>query len=155
MAILAVNADDARRVRVAEWIAETLRGYGLQIKVEKVPQKDFAKFLEEGKFDRCLGQTKLSPNMDLSAFFADGGSLSYGELADETLYYMNQEALANSGNYYNLHEQIMENGNLIPLVFRGYAVYATRGVVTELTPARDNLFYYDTGRTLEDAFTTE
>ena len=155
MAILAVNADDARRVRVAEWIAETLRGYGLQIKVEKVPQKDFAKFLEEGEFDLYLGQTKLSPNMDLSAFFADGGSLSYGGLADDTLYYMNQEALANSGNYYNLHEQIMENGNLIPLVFRGYAVYASRGVVTALTPARDNLFYYNTGRTMKDAFATE
>ena len=154
-AILAVNADDARRVRVAEWIAETLRSYGLQIKVEKVPQKDFATFLKEGKFDLYLGQTKLSPNMDLTAFFGEGGSLSYGDLADDTLYYMNQEALANSGNYYNLHEQVMENGHLIPLVFRGYAVYATRGVVTELDPARDSLFYYDTGRTLADAFATE
>jgi hypothetical protein len=49
----------------------------------------------------------------------------------------------------------MENGHLIPLVFHGYAVYATRGVVTELDPARDSLFYYDTGRTLADAFATE
>lgn len=155
IAVLAVNADDARRVRVAEWIAETLRGYGLQIRLEKIPEEEFEEYLEEGKFDLYLGQTKLSPNMDLSAFFADGGSLSYGELADDTLYYMNQEALANSGNYYNLHEQIMENGNLIPLLFRSYAVYATRGVVTALTPARDGLFYYDTGRTLEDAFVTE
>jgi len=128
---------------------------GLKVTMLELSQEDYVYNLANRNYDIYVGQTKLSPNMDLSAFFADGGSLSYGELADETLYYMNQEALANSGNYYNLHEQIMENGNLIPLVFRGYAVYATRGVVTELTPARDNLFYYDTGRTLEDAFTTE
>ena len=68
---------------------------------------------------------------------------------------MNQEALANSGNRYNLHEQIMEEGNLIPVLFRSYAIYATRGVVTDLTPARDHIFYYSTGRTLADALITD
>ena len=64
---------------------------------------------------------------------------------------MNQEALANSGNYYNLHEEIMEEGYLIPLLFRSYAIYATRGVLTTLAPARDHIFFYSTGRTLADA----
>ena len=150
-AVLAVNANDTLRVRVARRIAADLEQYGLKVRVEEVPSKEFADFLEEGKFDLYLGQTKLSPNMDLSAFFEEDGALSYGGLADAALYAMNQEALANSGNRYNLHEQIMEDGNLIPILFRSYAIYATRGVVTELTPARDQIFFYSTGRTLADA----
>ena len=154
-AVLAVNANDTLRVRVARRIAEDLGQYGLNVRVEEVPSDEFAEYLEEGKFDLYLGQTKLSPNMDLSAFFAEEGALSYGGLTDAALYAMNQEALANSGNRYNLHEQIMEEGNLIPLLFRSYAIYATRGVLTDLTPARDHIFYYSTGRSLADALITE
>lgn len=154
-AIFAVNGDDALRVRVAEFLVDTLNASGLKIRLEKVPEKEFRAYLQEGKFDLYLGQTKLSPNMDLSAFFSENGSLSYGDLADTTLFALNQKALANRGNFYNLHEQIMANGNLIPILMRGYAIYATRGVVTALTPARDHIFYYSTGRKLSDALTAE
>ena len=39
--------------------------------------------------------------------------------------------------------------------YQGTPIYATRGVVTDLTPARDHIFYYSTGRTLADALITE
>jgi peptide/nickel transport system substrate-binding protein len=154
-AILAVNGDDALRVRVAQRIADAFTAAGLPVRLEKVAEKDFQTFLKTGKYDLYLGQTKLSPNMDLSAFFSEGGNLSYGGLADTTLFALNQKALANKGNFYNLHEQIMKNGNLIPILFRSYAIYATRGTVTALTPARDHIFHYSTGRSLADALITE
>jgi peptide/nickel transport system substrate-binding protein len=155
VAVFAVNGDDALRVRVAEYLTEVLTEAGLQIRLEKVPEKKFKAFLEEGKFDLYLGQTKLSPNMDLTAFFAENGSLSYGDLDNTAMLALNQKALANIGNFYNLHEQIMANGNLIPILTHSYAIYATRGVVTELTPARDHIFYYSTGRRLSDALITD
>ena len=154
VAVFAVNGDDALRVRVAEYLTEVLTEAGLQIRLEKVPEKKFKAFLEEGKFDLYLGQTKLSPNMDLTAFFAENGSLSYGDLDNTAMLALNQKALANIGNFYNLHEQIMANGNLIPILTHSYAIYATRGVVTELTPARDHIFYYSTSRRLSDALIT-
>lgn len=154
-AIFAVNGDDALRVRVAKYLVDMLNASGLKVRLEEVPEKKFRAYLEEGKFDLYLGQTKLSPNMDLTAFFSEGGNLSYGDLADTTLLALNQKALANRGNFYNLHEQIMANGNLIPILTLSYAIYATRGVVTELAPARDHIFYYSTGRKLSDALTME
>ena len=39
----------------------------------------------------------------------------------------------------------------MPLIFCSYAVYATRGALSDLKPARDNVFYYTVGRTAEDA----
>ena len=39
----------------------------------------------------------------------------------------------------------------LAILFCNYAVYATRGLLTELQPARDNVFFYTLGRTDEDA----
>ena len=45
----------------------------------------------------------------------------------------------------------MEDGRLCPLVFRTYAVYATRGVATNLLPGLDNVFHTANSRQLADA----
>jgi ABC-type transport system substrate-binding protein len=159
--VLLVNRDDEVRTQVAQAIAGMLRECGFQVTVRREATKSFLTCLEKNKtdknaeYDLYLGQTKLSQNMDLSAFFAEAGSLSYGGMDDPALYAMSLEALANRGNYNTLHEMIMDDGMLIPVLFRSYAVYATRGQVTALRPARDNILYYDVGRTLESAFVNE
>ena len=148
---LLLNSDDSLRLRVGRNIAKMLREYGLEVTVLEMTSAKFKEHLLWGEYDLYLGQTKLSANMDLSPFFRQYGSLNYGNLTDSTIYAMAREALANSGNYYNLHEMVMEDAQLIPILFRSYAVYATRGLVTDLEPARDNLFFYTLDRTMADA----
>jgi hypothetical protein len=63
---------------------------------------------------------------------------------------MCKEALENSGNYYNLHQMVLRNGQLIPVLFRSYAVYADRGLAGDMEPSRDNVFYYSMGRSIAD-----
>jgi hypothetical protein len=45
----------------------------------------------------------------------------------------------------------MNDGRLVPILVRSYAVYAIRGLLTGLTPARDNIFYYSLGKTMSGA----
>ena len=130
------------------------RGENVVTRLELTTAK-FTEHLIWGEYDLYLGQTKMSPNMDLTPYFKQYGSLNYGGMTDTTIHAMAREALANSGNYYNLHEMVMEDAQLIPILFRSYAVYATRGLVTELTPARDNLFFYTLERTMADAQITD
>ena len=87
--------------------------------------------------------------MDLSAFFASKGSLSFGGIANASMLTACWDALANSGNYYTLHQKVMEDGCLVPLLFRSYAVYSQRGMFDSLAPARDNIFFYTIGKTME------
>ena len=89
--------------------------------------------------------------MDLSPFFYVDGALSYGGVNDVAAYSLCLQALENHGNYYTLHQTVMENGLLCPILFRSYSIYATRGLLTGLTPARDNIFYYSLGKTMEQA----
>lgn len=149
--IFLVNSDDSLRVRVAKKIAQSLTAAGLVVKLSALPTAQYMQALQQGIYDIYLGQTKLSPNMDLSQFFTMGGSLCYGSMDNVALRTMCTESLANYGNYYTLHQSVLNDGRLCPILFRSYAIYATRGLVTDLTPTRDSVFYYSLGKTMEGA----
>lgn len=146
---LLVNSDDTMRIRAGRAVADMLRAEGLQVKLDEVDGKTYRNKLKKGEYDLYLGQTKLSPNMDLSAFFSSKGSLSFGNIANASMLTACWDALANSGNYYTLHQKVMEDGCLVPILFRSYAVYSQRGKFDSLAPSRDNIFFYTIGKTME------
>ena len=132
-----------------------LTASGLKVLLQELPTSKYQESLKFRTYDLYLGQTKLSNNMDLTSFFSSKGSLNYGKLSDVAMYTLCTEALANHGNYYTLHKSVMDDGRLCPILFRSYAVYATRGLLTGLTPARENVFYYSLEKTMENALITE
>ncbi len=153
--VFLVNKDDHIRLRVARHIAAGLEQSGLKVTLSELATADYVAALEKGEFDLYLGQTKLSANMDLSAFFAKDGSLSFGDMDDAVTYDLCQEALANSGNYYTLYKEILDDGMLCPLLFRSSAIFVQRGMLTDLFAARDNVFYYDFGTNPDSIKTIE
>ena len=147
-----VNREDSLRVRVAREIAQTLRDCGLVVELTELSTKGFRETLTYGMYDLYLGQTKLSPNMDLTHFFRYYGNLGYGGMTDSNIYALCLQALANSGNYYNMLETVADDGRLCPILFHSYSIHATRGLLTGLNPARDNIFSYSIGKTLADVY---
>ena len=148
--VLLVNTDDGIRLRTARAIAQSLNQCGLKVTMSELDGEKYRAALEAGEFDLYLGQTKLSANMDLSVFFAPGGTLSFGGLNDPALYSLCKESLANRGNYYTLHKMIFDDGLLCPILFRSNAIFVQRGTFDDLFPTRDNVFYYDFGKSSED-----
>lgn len=148
-------SDDLMRVRTGLAIEKMLESCGLDVNIVQVSSEDLVGYLLWSTYDLYLAQTKLSANMDISAFFGTNTSMNYGGLSDPALYALSLESLANSGNFYNLHQQVMEKGQLCPILFQNYAVYANRGKLSDLAPARDNIFFYDIGRTMKDALIKE
>ena len=145
------NSDSAVRVEAAELIARQLTDGGLQVTVNALPESEFRRALRAGSYDLYLGEVRLSPNFDLSTFYATNGALNYGGMADGNLNKLCAMALENSGNYYDLFESVMDDGSLCPLLFRTYAIFTTRGVVEGLLPAVDNVFHDANARQLADA----
>ena len=148
--VLLANSDDTRRIQVARAIARMLEACGLKVEVKEETGDPYYRALQYKEYDLYLGQTRLSPNMDLTEFFDETGKISFGPMNDAAIYAQCLLALENSGNYSDLQRAILNDGRLVPVVFRNYAVYANRGVVEDLAPARDNLFYYDLGKTVSD-----
>ena len=152
---LLVNSDDTLRLRIARDIAAMLREGGLLVEMSELGGEKYKYAINNREYDLYVTETKLSPNMDLTPYFSSRGDLSYGGISDLTLLKLCENALANHGNYYTLHQKVMEEGMLCPILFRGYGVYAERGLLTDLTPARDSIFYYSIGKTIQDALITE
>ena len=148
---LLVNSDDTLRLQVAREIAASLTALGLPMVTLEVDSKEYADHVYNGNYDLYLGCTRLSANMDLSAFFAPNGRLSHNGIASEDLYGLCLDALENHGNYYTLYQKVAQDGRIVPLIFCSYAVYTTRGALSDLKPARDNVFCYTLGRDAEDA----
>ncbi len=152
--LILVNCDDSARLRTARFLAKQLTELGLDtgtLEYGGSTNTTFQQVLQAGSFDLYLGQTKLSANYDLSQFFKGWGNLGWGGIADNTLLNMCKESLANSGNYYNLNKMVADDGKIIPVLFGYYEVYAERGQLLDLTPSRDNVFFYTMGKTMESS----
>lgn len=151
---LLVNCDDSARLRTARYIAEQLTEFGIPcgtLEYGAATNPTYETVLRANTFDIYLGQTRLPPNMDMSEFFRLWGNLSWGGIPNDNILKMCKETLANSGNYYNLLELIAKDGRVIPILFGTYAIYAKRGLLPDLAPARDNVFFYTMGKTMESA----
>ena len=77
------------------------------------------------------------------------GTLTNNVLNNDTLLGMTKEALSNSGTFYNLCQMVAEDGSVIPILYGCYNVYSKRGQLLDLQPARDNVFYYSIGKTMD------
>ncbi len=146
-----VNSDDSARVTVARNMAKHLTELGLPTTTMERSTGVYNDVVYWGSYDVYLGMTRLSANMDLSEFFRPYGEMARGGIAHESLYGMVKHALENEGNYYNLYQKLAEEGRIIPLMFGHYNVYAHRGLIPDLNPARDNVFYYSMGKNMEDS----
>lgn len=150
---LLVNADDSARLRTARDIAAHLSELGIPCGVLEYGGSGggitYQQILRAGTYDLYLGQTKLPPNSDLSEFFKGYGTLTNNVLNNDTLLGMTKEALSNSGTFYNLCQMVAEDGSVIPILYGCYNVYSKRGQLLDLQPARDNVFYYSIGKTMD------
>ncbi len=151
--VFLVNSDDSLRLRVARKIAQMLKAGGLTVTMKELGTSAYTRALKNREYDIYLGQTRLSPTMDLSPFFATYGNLSWGGINDIGAYNLSLQAIENHGNYFTLHKMVLDNGLLCPLLFRSYAVYSSRGLFPDLNPSRDNVFHYNLGKTLEQVRT--
>lgn len=152
--LLLVNSDDSARLRTARFLAKQLTELGLDcgtLEYGGSTRTTFQQVLQAGSFDIYLGQTKLSATYDLSQFFKGWGNLGWGGIADNTLLNMCKEALANSGNYYNLNKMVADDAKIVPILFGYYEIYAERGQLLDLAPSRDNIFFYTLGKTMESS----
>ena len=134
-ATLIVAADSLADVTAAQSIADSLGTLGLEITVEALDPADYQARRSSGRYDLFLETLRMTPDFDLTYLLRDLGLL---DTYTATLCSM---ALENMGNYYDLHEYLMQEGAFCPVGFKCSAVYVLRGHASGLKPAPYNVFY--------------
>ena len=147
-----VCMDDPKRVATAEYIADALHEAGIFVKVSALERKAYEEALKKGQFDLYLGETRLTANFDLTEFFLKYGNLQFGSISNTGFVTRCTEALANSGAYSDLYNQLLREAPICPVVFKSYAIYVTRGMIDTNHPGLDHVFHnQENARTLADA----
>ena len=75
---LLVSDGSQFRLAAAEQLKEQLTGVGIAVTVETLSYDDYLKRLKKGDFDLYIGEVRLTDDLDLSPFFANGGNASFG-----------------------------------------------------------------------------
>ena len=79
---LLVNQESSFRVSTAQTIAAGLSRYDLQVTVRSLPYDEYVQALEQGDFDLCLCQVKLTADWDLRPLLQSYAAMNYGGFAD-------------------------------------------------------------------------
>jgi len=130
-----VSAGNTQRRLTAGRIAEDLNSLGFHITVEVLDAEAFREALLYNNYDLYYSEMRMSANFDLGSFFRSGGSAAYGGMESTTTLNLCAAMLENSGNAYDLHKRVMDQGYLCPVLFKSYSVYTTRGAAQDLDPA--------------------
>lgn len=79
---LLVNQESSFRVSTAQTIAAGLSRYDLQVTVRSLPYDEYVQALEQGDFDLCLCQVKLTADWDLRPLLQSYAAMNYGGFTD-------------------------------------------------------------------------
>ena len=141
---LLVNQESSFKVSAAEYIAEALSDFDLQVQVEALPWAEYTAALAAGNFDLYYGEVKLTADWDLSSLLGAGGSLNYGGWSDpQTDQLLSAYAAAEdrSAAMEALCTRLAEQVPILPVCFSTSSVLYQAGVITGLTPTAAEPFY--------------
>ncbi|MBQ5592220.1 MAG: hypothetical protein IIU80_04690 [Clostridia bacterium] len=75
---LLVNKDNSFKLAMARNIQQALAKADIRVVLKELSYSGYVSAVESGAYDLYIGEAKLSNSFDLSVFFDEGGSLSYG-----------------------------------------------------------------------------
>ena len=134
-ATMIVSDQSDQRIATARRIAASLTDCGITVELKVLTPSAFSAALENGDFDLYYAETRLSPNLDLSPFFLDGGSLAYGGLSTWTeAAELCRQTLANRGNAYDLQKLILKQGLICPVAFKKTVICVKNGIFSDVSP---------------------
>lgn len=75
---LVVNKENSFRLAMARSIQQALSKADINVEIRELSYNSYISAIQNGAFDLFVGEAKLSNSFDLSEFFNEDGSLSYG-----------------------------------------------------------------------------
>ena len=141
---LLVNEENSFKVSAAEYIAQALSDFDLEIQVETLPWAEYTAALAAGNFDLYYGEVKLTADWDLASLVGTGGSLNYGGWSDsktDQLLAAYAAAEDRASAMEALCVRLSEQAPILPVCFSATSVLYQTGTVTGLSPTMAEPFY--------------
>lgn len=143
---LLVNIENTAKSAAANEIARQLQEAGLRVTVERLPWEEYTASLAARDFDLYLGEVYLTPDFDLSALIAPGGTLNYGGWEDGVISgllsaFRTAEGELRQSAAASLYRYLCQQAPIAPICFKNGSVLTQYGRLDQLNPTQYNVFY--------------
>lgn len=125
-----VNKESLTKVNCAKFIGKNLQNLGVKVTLSALAFEDYQQALKDGNYDLYIGEVKISPNMDLSAFFKTNGAAAYG-ISSKTVASAYNDLKTGSIDVNTFINVFEEEKPFIPLCFRTYVAYYSNDITYE------------------------
>ena len=137
---LLVNADNSFKISLARSIQQSLERAKISVNLKEYSYNSYVRAVEQGSYSIYIGEAKLSNNFDLSRFFTEGGSLSYGidtsgKCASAYLKYRSSEISMQS-----FIDCFADELPIIPIAFRKGLTIKSSKIAQDIVSTPDNCF---------------
>lgn len=145
-AAILVNEENSVRKQIASKLCEELRAIGFAAELDILPYEQYQEKLVSGNFDMVVGGWQFSDVVDLTPFFATGGSYNYIGYSNEEMDLLLENARTAVGEgmtllaYSSLQKKLAEELPYISIAYREDAVFVSKYVGGEITPTSFNVF---------------
>ncbi len=140
-----VNSENKERVRMADFICQSLNAVGIKAAVLEVPFAEYESRLKNRSYDLFIGSTSISSNYDLSFLLkTDENPFGFSnERIDQTFNALQlQEGISQKqALFYELCDEIMLQSPLISLFYENHAIVFDSRLKGTIVPSRSDIFY--------------
>ncbi len=126
-----VNSESEAKLEAAKLIKSQLKAAGIDVTLSEMTYDEYTEALYKGNYDLYVGEVKLSPDMDLSCFFSEGGSTGYGVDSDSTCAEAYYDFASGKIDITTFLQVFNLERPFIPLLYRNAVAYYSRELTYE------------------------
>ena len=125
---LAVCKDNPFKLSAARIIKEQMKKISIHINIRSYTEEDFFKIISSGKYDMYIGECRLTNNFELTPFFNEGSSASYGIPKNTKTQSKYNQYIKNEIEISELLDSFNEEMPFIPILYRCASVNSNSGM---------------------------
>lgn len=141
-----VNKESPYKVAAAEYITESLRSLGFDIKLNILSWSEYLLALTNGDFDMYYAEVGIGTDYNFAPLLETDGTLNYGDLILTVYSNLVYDFLAAPDRESKLEaaedlcKTIADNSPIIPIGYKTYAVMTHRNQIENLSPSISSIF---------------
>ncbi len=140
-----VNSESETKKNIAQYVADTLTQYDMNVSVSSMPFDEYLKAIEEENYTMYVGEVNIPSDQDLTFMFnSSGNNLAFNSSYMDSLLHGFSSAIDyNKKLFYaqEIQKELLKQVPIISLCYRTNVLMTSDDIIAELTPLTNNIYY--------------
>ena len=140
-----VNSESETKKNIAQYVADTLNQYDMNVSVSSMPFDQYLKAIEEENYTIYVGEVNIPYDQDLTFMFnSQGNNLSYSSSYMDSLLYGFSSSTNNDKKIFyatEIQKELLKQVPIISLCYRTNVLMTSDDIKADFKPLTTNIYY--------------